>query len=279
MIRISKRVYSPDILLNEGAIETQILEGNYIANPNLFTSGKGLTARQVKKMRFFDDIYGDQSVKALLIVDQHDKCCFCEGKFSDNSYGDIEHFRPKTAYKKHNARALTYPGYYWLAYAWTNLMYSCEKCNRGYKRNDFPLNNELTRKPFQSHPNLELNEYCLLINPLVEDPSHFITFNEEIPVPVAGSVKGLTSIKSYGLERLNESRLENLIAIEIALPLCNIDETNQEEVQNAAIILGIADADLIDVVVKAKTVFNSAAKDTAKFAHCVRCKFPHLPTA
>ncbi len=277
MIKINKTANIPSILSTIGSIETTNLINAYNANPNLYTSRTGVTARHIKKIDFDNKIYGHESVKNQLILEQHDKCCFCEGKFSENSFGDVEHYRPKKAYKKNGVKKLTYPGYYWLAYEWNNLMYSCEKCNRKYKRNDFPLNNETTRKLNHSHHNPLSNEDSLLINPMEEDPSLFITFREEVPIPVNKSLKGSTSIKAYGLQRLNDSRLENLKAIKIALTLVNIDENSTTEVGIAAAELKIAPADLIESVVFAKELFNTAAKDTAKFALCVRCKFPQLP--
>ena len=96
---------------------------------------------------------------------------------------DVEHFRPKGAYQKLNSTNLTYPGYYWLAYNWDNLMLSCEKCNRSYKRNQFPLQTEATRKLFHNHPNSIPNEDPLLINPNFEDPSVHIIFFKEAPHP------------------------------------------------------------------------------------------------
>lgn len=278
MIRINKTANIPHILSVNGVAETATLINNYNANPIQFTSRAGVPSKSIVKMDFDNNIYGHESVKSQLMMEQHDKCCFCEGKFSDNSFGDVEHYRPKKAYKKRTSKTLTYPGYYWLAYDWHNLMYSCEKCNRKYKRSEFPLDDEATRKPNHAHPNILANEDCLFINPMIEDPSLFITFNEEIPVPVNGNLKGATSIKNYGLERLNESRLENLKAIKIALALINIDENNVAEVAAAAAELKINPADLVESILFAKKLFNSAAKECAKFTYSVRCKFPHLPT-
>lgn len=41
-----------------------------------------------------DGIYNNPQVKQQLLADQHTKCCYCEWKPSD-SYGDVEHYRPK----------------------------------------------------------------------------------------------------------------------------------------------------------------------------------------
>jgi hypothetical protein len=117
-----------------------------------------------------------------------------------------------------------------------------------------------------------------LINPVEEDPSLFITFREEMPVAVDGNAKGTTSIKVFGLERLNESRLKHLNALKCILPLVNIDENNPSAVDDAAKALKISREDVIETVMQAKALYRSAEKDSAEFAYCVRCKFPNLPT-
>jgi len=212
-----------------------------------------------------------------LPCDQYEKCCFCESKFLETSHGDVEHFRPKGAYKILNAKSLTYPGYYWLAYDWSNLLFSCERCNRSYKRSSFPLQNETTRKPFHDHANLLANEDCLLVNPNLEDPAVFITFKEETPMPVAGNLKGKKTIEAFGLERLNSTRLDYLRILELALIFTDIDPTNDNQLNLAMKTFNFSKAQVKEKIAKATNLYNSAAKDTAKFAHCVRCKFPHLP--
>jgi uncharacterized protein (TIGR02646 family) len=275
MIRINKSQNVPHILTTTGATETTNLQNAYSANPNQYTSRIGIKARQITKMPVDNKIYGHKTVKAQLVSEQHGKCCFCEAKFTDHSYGDVEHFRPKKAYKKRGERKLTYPGYYWLAYDWYNLMFSCEKCNRKYKRNDFPLDNESSRKSNHNSPNQLKKEDRLLINPIEEDPSLFITFNEEVPVEVGGSLKGSTSIKAYGLERLNDSRLEYLNELGAALAFIEIN--SDAKIQNAMDAFNFTRRDVLKFVADATQLFNTAAKDTAKFAYCVRCKFPALP--
>ena len=52
------------------------------------------------------------------------KCAFCESATSTVAYGDVEHFRPKSIY-------------WWLAYCYDNLSYTCQLCNQRYKRAKF----------------------------------------------------------------------------------------------------------------------------------------------
>ncbi len=67
------------------------------------------------------------------------KCVYCESLITNNHPGDVEHFRPKGRVTdlnnkpvmiKSNGKEVSHPGYYWLAYEISNLMPSCEDCNR-----------------------------------------------------------------------------------------------------------------------------------------------------
>lgn len=64
-------------------------------------------------------------VKPALAEMQHHKCCYCEKPEEQAKYRDVEHYRPKSLY-------------WWLAWTWENLLFSCVECNREYKANQFP---------------------------------------------------------------------------------------------------------------------------------------------
>ncbi len=150
-----------------------------------------------RKVSFDETLYRDPSVKQTLIQAQYGKCAFCESSLTHVSYGDVEHFRPKGGFRQRRGGALRRPGYYWLAYAWENLLVSCELCNRRFKRNWFPLERRSTRV---RGPKGDLSkERPLLVNPAVDDPAAFITFHEHRAV--AGALKGRSSIRGYGLNR------------------------------------------------------------------------------
>jgi 5-methylcytosine-specific restriction endonuclease McrA len=80
----------------------------------------------------------------------HDKCWYVECK-NLGTDDDIDHFRPKAGVKEDPA----HPGYYWLAFDWTNLRLSCHRANRprtnpvtgetGGKAEHFPLIDSGTR--------------------------------------------------------------------------------------------------------------------------------------
>ena len=278
MIKIHKTALSPAILSSVGIIKTNALNAAYTLNPAAYISVPGIKIKSLTPMNFDSDVYGHSSVKTQLINDQHGKCCFCESIFLETSYGDVEHFRPKTAYQKLNSTKLNYPGYYWLTYSWDNLMFSCERCNRSYKRNQFPLQIEGTRKLFHDHPNLLANEDHLLINPNSEDPGMHIIFLKETPYPINGSIRGAKTIEAFKLDRLNATRLEYLRILELALTWAKIDLAREEEIKLAMETFKFNREVVIKFVTDAIKLFNSAAKDSAKFAHCVRINFPHLPS-
>lgn len=279
MIRIFKSQHIPLILRNEGEVAKNALIDEYSQNSSLYTSRPGISSRQVSKMIFDNSIYGDSSVKDQLKSDQYYKCCYCEASFYDNSFGDVEHYRPKQGYYKHQGtNKLTYPGYYWLAYNWENLLYSCEICNRRHKKNNFPLAHESTRVLNHQQANRIQDEDCLLIDPVKEDPSRYITFVKEVPVAINDNLKGKTSIKVYGLERLNDTRLEYIKLLKAVLVLSNIDENDPAQLQEASIIFnGMNYTDLIESIKYSKQLYGDAAKVSSKFTLCIRSNFPNLP--
>ncbi len=278
MIRIHKTPAIPPILSGDGVAKTNALNAAYTINPVAYTSAPGVKVKSLTPMDFDSCTYGDLTVKTQLIHDQHGKCCFCESKFLETSHGDVEHFRPKRAYQKLNSTKLIYPGYYWLTYNWDNLMFSCEKCNRSYKRNQFPLQTEATRKLFHNHPILIANEDHLLINPNFEDPSIHITFLKEAPHPKNGSIRGAKTIEAFKLDRMNITRLEHLRILKLALTWARIDLAKEEEIKLAMDTFKFTRYEVIEFVTDGIKLYNSAAKDFAKFAHCVRINFPYLPT-
>jgi hypothetical protein len=66
------------------------------------------------------------------------KCAYCESFLDVVGWKDVDHFRPKLRVSGNPGHR----GYYWLAYRETNLVPSCERCNRGGKRDNFPVEPE-----------------------------------------------------------------------------------------------------------------------------------------
>jgi uncharacterized protein (TIGR02646 family) len=159
---------------------------------------------------FDRDIYGHREVKAVLLKMQHNKCAFCEAKPLHVSSGDIEHFRPKAAVN--DGVNVLRPGYYWLAYEWTNLLFACEACNRRNKGCLFPLTEPSRRA--RSHHDPITDEAPLFINPCDDEPSIHIGFREH--VPYAKTERGRATIDALGLARpeLNADREEKFATLQ-----------------------------------------------------------------
>lgn len=221
MIRIVKPVKPPKILTTKGTEQTRKDCAAYDDNPSDYRSGE-------KKFYIDRQIYGRKSVKNVLLHAQHCKCCYCERKL--NSYGAVEHYRPKGAVKQAPQQNQEYPGYYWLAYDWNNLLVSCERCNTSHKGNLFPLMDNNARA--RSHHDDTAIEQPFLINPTVVDPRDHIRFREDAPEPLTEI--GRITIQYLGLRRaqLEEARRARLAALKICWYF--IEETknsNNPEIQ------------------------------------------------
>jgi len=278
VIKIIKSGISPVILTNQGSNERTLLCNFYNGNPARYRL-KFNRLTNPYKFEFKASVYGHKTVKEKLIKEQHDKCCFCEGSFLENSYGDVEHFRPKGGYKQNINDPIGKPGYYWLAYDWENLMFSCQICNQQHKKNLFPLSPGTTRQTCHTEPN-ELLGHCLLVSPVTENPELHISFNDYVPIGI--TAKGKKSITSYGLKRtrLNEARIKHLriVAANLVLSKIDISELSEVKVNEIKFELGISTtAELQTIVDSAITFRNECAKDTAIFANMIRAKYPHLP--
>ncbi len=235
MIRITKPA-APQKLLTDGKAETE-------HNKRLYE--KGVRNFEIKK-----SIYGHKTVKKALTTAQYQKCCFCERK---TEMGDIEHLRPKNAYQQKEGEPLSKPGYYWLAYEWDNFFFCCEKCNRSYKRNLFPLVDESKRA--KSHLDDINTEVPLFIHPEKENPEEFIEFRGIYPQPIKNNSRGKTTIKRTGIDRpfLDERRLEKyrvMKAIYMLIHSPNGDNSIKKEWQK---------------------LLNEATQDSAEFASMIRC--------
>jgi uncharacterized protein (TIGR02646 family) len=225
MIRIHKPTAAPPKLTIEGKNKAAEHHTEYIANTSDYQSG-------TKTFNFASSIYNHHSVKEALVLAQHQKCCFCERLIGND--GDVEHFRPKSAYTQN--KKLERPGYYWLAYDWDNLYLSCSACNQRQKKNLFPIDD--TKKRAHLHNNNIKIEDPLFIDPGKDEPSKHISFRGEMPYAIRRNKKGKTTIENLGLDRniLNDVRLEHLQKMKIIYQVIQISEedTDNQELQQLA---------------------------------------------
>lgn len=111
--------------------------------------------------------YQSIGVKEALFRAQHKKCAFCEIRcgFDENP---IEHFRPRKLALRNlpnEPRDVDHERYWWLAWTWENLFFSCHRCNgRSKKGNYFPLE-------AQSAPLSQLSFQLACERPRLLDPS------------------------------------------------------------------------------------------------------------
>ncbi|MDB4656008.1 hypothetical protein OAE48_04080 [Flavobacteriales bacterium] len=154
-------------------------------------------------------IYSSDTVTNQLKLLYKGKCAFCN-QVSRGSVLQVEHFRPKAA-----ITGTTLPGYYWLGYEWTNLLYACGNCN-STKGNYFDIRAGGVRyvNPFLPNPNhINLdNSKCfsrairdekpLLVNPEVDDPSCHFAFAP------SGMIVGLDDRGRYSIEKYDLNRTE-----------------------------------------------------------------------
>src|ERR1019366_2514040 len=137
MIRIHRSAKVPATLKKRGKQETALLCGQYDANHADYDSGS------VRFPSANNKIYGSEDVKKSLKSCQHNKCCYSEAKFV-RDYVPVEHFRPKSAIAQQGSSKKQYPGYYWLAYEWSNLLL-CKPGINSNKKDYFPLLDAHTR--------------------------------------------------------------------------------------------------------------------------------------
>lgn len=197
MIPLEKPNEVPRVLLHHGNARAQRDREAYGENPAAYRSGE-------LKFTFRDRIYGSPEVREVLERLQHDKCCYCESKPSATSALRIDHFRPKGAARQQKGSARVYPGYFWLAYRWDNLVFACDDCN--LKKSDyFPLDDPGQRA--RSHLDPLAREAPLLLNPYVEtNPSEHLTFDGSACRPETEHGRATVAILGLNRPKLQEER-------------------------------------------------------------------------
>jgi len=121
------------------------------------------------------------------------------------------------------------PGYYWLAYEWTNLFFACQICNQKFKANLFPLTDPAARAV--SHRDDLSREDPLLVDPEADDPEVHVGFRKEYAYPISDSPKARTTIETVGLNReeLAERRRDRIAILEQVRILAELDIPEGEE--------------------------------------------------
>ena len=188
MIQIPRNHHAPALLQKNGPPQTSLDCAAYDKAPNEYISGK---------KRFSDKVYySKKAVKNALMTMHSNKCCYCETKLYPAAYLHVEHFRPKGAVRQSRGQSQEFPGYYWLAYRWENLLLACADCNTTYKGTLFPL--EYPAQRARSHNDDLTKERPLFVNPSEENPRDHICFEDD--APVGKTNRGWHTIEGLGLD-------------------------------------------------------------------------------
>lgn len=86
----------------------------------------------IEKHNFDSGIW--KKAKAQLLQETADKCAYCETPTAVVTFGDVEHYRPKSKY-------------WWLAYCLDNYLASCAICNQKFKQDKFTFRNSALPAP------------------------------------------------------------------------------------------------------------------------------------
>ncbi|MBS2039158.1 TIGR02646 family protein [bacterium] len=177
-------------------------------------------ARQLHAANKLTNHYKAKIILAKLTEMFKLKCAYCE---SYAEQGDVEHFRPKSSVRGVD----THPGYKWLTYEWTNLYWSCPRCNQGGgKQDQFPLVDESARLSSEGD---HTRESPLLLDPCQDSPERHLQLlpNGEV-VSVNSCPRGEATIKILRLDRfrLREVRrdyLKNALELRDSQPALDLD--------------------------------------------------------
>jgi len=161
-------------------------------------------------------LYRD-TTKDVLIPLYDRKCAYCER--SRGYEVQIDHYRPTKTRNNKKDPHYNQPGYYWLAYTYSNLMPLCSKCN-GVKSNKFPLLGWSETNRIDHHiPTppitdanihdlvwLNKNEKPFLLHPEIEQnlARHFKFLND-------GRIKGRTDLGNETIEIVQLDRPDLII--------------------------------------------------------------------
>lgn len=171
------------------------------------------------------DFDGYQCIQDTLFERQNRKCAWCE-RTPGRENQPAEHLRPKGGADDGDVvtRTVTHTDddhYWWLAWTWSNLLFSCSRCNgngRNTKGNWFPLvpGSPRATLPTRGHPrdlpaSLIAGERPLLLDPARDNPMDAIVWQpldpskpwddlKWLPCGTDSEQRGFTTIKVLELD-------------------------------------------------------------------------------
>lgn len=168
------------------------------------------------------ELYGDRRVRAALSAMFRGKCAYCESPIDGPTFGDIEHFRPKSGALNLDGTAST-SHYWWLTYEWTNLLLTCLNCSRS-KGLRFPVHG-----PRSGWGESVDTEQPVLLDPCRDNPQEHLVFLPDGTV-ASETERGSTTIAVLNLNRhtLVEHRRYEASALRSAIKVLPRAELDQE---------------------------------------------------
>lgn len=168
-----------------------------------------LRERAQASFAFDDALLATPDVRAALWEACAGKCVYCETPLTERTML-VDRFRPASGALSLEG-ALSPDHYWWLAYAWENLLPSCAEC-QSFKGARFPVREE--RAPAGTTGDALRAERPLLLEPRYDDPEHHLVFAEDGSV-ASTTVEGSASIGILGLNRaqLVAARAEALVQL------------------------------------------------------------------
>jgi len=125
------------IRLRRSRSKTDIHTNFYEKKKSAFEKELLINQRHIKRGAIQKHVFNSnrwKPAKKQLFAETGGKCAYCEAKTEVVSFGDVEHYRPKSSY-------------WWLAYCYDNYLVSCQLCNQKFKRDDFPIQNRKMQSP------------------------------------------------------------------------------------------------------------------------------------
>ncbi|MCP5096786.1 MAG: TIGR02646 family protein [Chloroflexi bacterium] len=224
MIKLT-RTSKPEKLSQKQASWTQDLcevRENYYQALARFENGELET--KPKRPRAKKSRYAHSQIKDQLKEIFGFKCAYCESPVAGSSHQHVEHFRPQSIYPK-------------LAYEWGNLLLACGICNSDNKKAQFPLADGIQPSENKTDPCvMDNSDSNLLIDPCVDDPSEFFTFEDEFLVCIGKNIRATATKNVCNLNReyLLDQRRKYLAPITLAaksylyFTQCNDEQKRQE---------------------------------------------------
>ena len=126
MIRLRRSRSKTDIHANFHGEKKRTFEKELLINQRRIRRG------EIQKHTFNNNRW--KPAKKQLFAETGGKCAYCEAPTSPVTFGDVEHYRPKSIY-------------WWLAYCYDNYLASCQLCNQKFKKDSFPIQNGKMRGP------------------------------------------------------------------------------------------------------------------------------------